>query len=440
MIVVLALAAAAQAAPAQPAPSAEPPSVRIDNLSPVAMFALADRARAANRIDDAIGFYDALSHDPNPDVRAEARFRKGMMLAGLRHYRDAAVAFRALLDEKPDAVRARLELARMLAAIGDEAAARRELRQAEATGLPPNVAVTVGQFDRSLRSLKRYGGSFEVALAPDTNINRATRLRTLDTIIAPITLSDDARSKSGVGVHVAGQGYERLRLADNLTLIPRASMSASLFRRSEFDDVATSALAGLEWQRKQDRITPSVGRTWRWYGNKLYARTDVATLDWLHVLGRRAQLVASSSISHAAYLQNGLQTGTIGDLSISVERAVSARAGGSLTLSVSRQSARDPAYATWSGGASGLGWRELGKTTVFFSAGLRRTEGDAALFLFGDRRRDWLITARAGATFRALTVKSFAPYVRVSFERNASSLQIYNYSRIATEIGITRAF
>lgn len=423
-----------------PAASAGPQSVRIENLSPVAMFALADRARAANRIDDAVGFYDALSHDPNPDIRAEARFRKGMMLAGLRRYRDAAVAFRALLDEKPDAVRARLELARMLAAIGDEAAARRELRQVEATGLPASVAVTVGQFDRSLRSLKRFGGSFEVAVAPDSNINRATRSRTLDTIIAPITLSDDARSNSGVGIHTAGQAYGRLRLADSLTLIPRGSVLANLFRSSEFDDVAASALVGLEWQRNQDRITPSVGRTWRWYGNRLYARTDAVTLDWLHVLGRRAQLVASGSVSQATYLQNDLQSGMIGDLSFSVERALSARAGGSLTVSGSRQSARDPAYATWSGGVSGLGWRELGKTTIFASAGLRRTEGDAALFLFGDRRREWLVTARAGATFRALTVKSFAPYVRVSYERNASSLQIYNYSRIATEIGITRAF
>ncbi len=188
---MIAAIALALTAPAQEQTTA---ATRMENLSVVEMFSLADRARAANRIDDAIGFYDALMHDPNPDIRAEARFRKGMMLANARRYREAAVAFRSVLDEKPDAARARLELARMLAAIGDERAARRELRQVQASGLPSDVAATVGQFDQILRSRKRVGGSFEVALAPDSNINRATQARLLDTIIAPVTLSDDARA------------------------------------------------------------------------------------------------------------------------------------------------------------------------------------------------------------------------------------------------------
>jgi len=435
---VIALIALILAAPVQDRPAAS--AIRIENLSPVEMFALADRARAAGRTDDAIGFYDALMHDANPDIRAEARFRKGMMLADARRYRDAAVAFRALLDEKPDAVRARLELARMLAAMGDEGAARRELRQVQATGLPREVAASVGQFDQILRSRKRFGGSLEVALAPDSNVNRATQVRTLDTIIAPITLSNDARAQSGIGLHLAGQGYARLPLSNALSLVPRVSSLANLYRASEFDDISASALIGLEWQRQRDRFSPSIGRTWRWYGKKLYARTDAVAVDWLHVLGRRAQLIVSGSVSQATYLQNALQDGTIVDLNMSVERAISARAGASITLSASRQNARDPGYATWAGGFSALGWRELGKTTLFVSGGLRRTEGDAALFLFGDRRREWLATARAGATFRSLTVGSFAPYARISYERNASSLQLYDYSRIATEVGITRAF
>lgn len=434
---MIAAIALALTAPAQEQTTA---TTRMENLSVVEMFSLADRARAANRIDDAIGFYDALMHDPNPDIRAEARFRKGMMLANARRYREAAVAFRSVLDEKPDAARARLELARMLAAIGDERAARRELRQVQASGLPSDVAATVGQFDQILRSRKRVGGSFEVALAPDSNINRATQARMLDTIIAPVTLSDDARAKSEMGLHAAGQMYARVPLSDSIALVPRAAGLANLYRQSEFDDISASALVGVEWRRQQDRFSPSLGRTWRWYGNKLYARTDAAALDWLHVVGKRAQLIITASVSRADYLQNDLQDGTIADLGISVERAVSSRVGGSISLSVTRQSARDSGYATWAGGVTGLGWREIGKTTLFLSGGLRRTEGDAALFLFGDRRREWLVTGRAGATFRNLKVGTFAPYVRVTYERNASSLQLYDYSRLATEAGLTRAF
>lgn len=133
------------------------------------------------------------------------------MFADAERWQDAAIAFRALLDEQPNAPRVRLELARALAAIGDDGGARRQIRQAQAAGLPPEVAVTVGRFDRALRSRKPWGGTFELALAPDSNINRATQARVLDTIIAPLTLSEDARAQSGHGVRLAGQATYRPR-------------------------------------------------------------------------------------------------------------------------------------------------------------------------------------------------------------------------------------
>jgi hypothetical protein len=71
---------------------------------------------------------------------------------------------------------------------------------------------------------------------------------------------------------------------------------------------------------------------------------------------------------------------------------------------------------------------------------VRRTEGDARLFLFPDRRREWLVQASAGATLRQLSWKGFAPLVRATFERNASSVGLYDYRRFAGEIGIVRAF
>ena len=70
------------------------------NLAATDLFALADRAKTAHQIKDAAQIYDALARDPDPEIRAEARFRKGMMFADAHRYADAAVAFRALLDEK----------------------------------------------------------------------------------------------------------------------------------------------------------------------------------------------------------------------------------------------------------------------------------------------------------------------------------------------------
>ncbi|HZF42525.1 MAG TPA: surface lipoprotein assembly modifier [Sphingomonadaceae bacterium] len=410
------------------------------DLSAVEIFALAAAAERGGRYADAEALYRALARDPDLEIRSEARFRLGVMLSARTRHADAALVFRELLDEKPGAQRVRLELARVLALIGDEAAARRELRAAQAGGLPPNVAAVVDQFTDALRSRRPYGASISIALAPDSNINRATDAQTLDTIIAPLDLSEDARERSGVGLKVGAQAFARLRLAPRLSLLPRLSGQSELYREKRFNDVSGSVGLGLELVSGADRIRPSAGATWRYYGGDLYARTQNVSVGWSHPLGRVAQLDTDVSVSRARYLQNPLQNGWIYDLGASYQRAFDARSGGTLSLSATRQSAEDAGYSTTSGGATLLGYREFGRTTAFASAGVRRLVGDERLFLFPEKRREWLLSASLGATFRAATVAGFAPLVRLSFERNASSVGIYDYTRRSAEFGITRAF
>ncbi|HVJ01763.1 MAG TPA: surface lipoprotein assembly modifier, partial [Sphingomonas sp.] len=409
-------------------------------LSAAELFGRADQAIAAGQTQDAEALYRALARDPDIEVRSEARFRLGMMLDRLGRKRDAAVAFRALLDEKPGAARVRIELARVLTELGDETAARRELRQAQAGGLPPQVAQAVNQFSAALRSRKPLGASLEFALVPDSNINRATDSETLDTIIAPLELSRDARETSGIGARVGGQVYARQAIGKDLALLPRISGQGEFYRQGAFNDVSLSTQLGLEWSPGRHRLRPSVGVTNRWYGGRPYARTASATLNWQRPLGTRAQLDATAAVALTRYRLNDLQDGMLWNAGIAYERAFDARSGGSVRLSGTRQTARDPGYATASGGVDLLYWHELGKTSAYATLGGRRLEGDARLFLFPDRRREWTLNAGAGATFRALQLHGFAPLVRVEVERNWSTVGLYDYRRVAGTFGITRAF
>ena len=209
-------------------------------IGAVQMFGEAETAVLDDRIKDAETIFHALAHDPEPDIRAEAHFRLGRLFERLKRYQVAAIEFRALLDEQPGAAGVRLELAKVLALMGDEAGARRALRQAQASGLPTDVAVLVDQYANALRSRKPIGASIEVALLPDSNINRATDAKTLDTVVAPLNLSADARARSGLGIKLAGQAYARLPLAASVSLLPRASVETELYGRSAFDDVSTS--------------------------------------------------------------------------------------------------------------------------------------------------------------------------------------------------------
>lgn len=424
---------------AVPAAAAADPRVQ-SGLTAVDLFAVADRAREAGRTADAAAIYDALSQNPDPDVRAEARFRKGVMLAELGRDGEAATTFQQLLDEKPDSPRVRLELAAVLARMGDEAGARRQVKQAQAAGLPPDVALVVDQFANALRSRKAIGGFIEFALAVDTNINRATDAKTLDTIIAPLTLSEDARAQSGVGAKLSGQAYARAQLRPGLAILGRLSGQGEFYEESQFDDQSLSAFIGPELTLRRDRLRPAVGASFRFYGNSIYARTQTATINWLHSLGSRAQLDATITISRADYAKNDFQDGWIYDGAATYERALGARAGLSLSLSAARQSARSQAFSTTSGGTNALLWRNVGDWTLFGSVGVRRLKADGRLFPFPMPRKEYFYRAMAGASFRKAAFAGFAPVSRITFERNSSTVGIYDYHRLGFELGLTHAF
>ena len=152
------------------------------------LLAFADQARATRDFAAAETAYRALAGDPDIELRTEARFRLAIMFADdLGRHRDAAVLFREILDEKPGATRVRVELARMQAMLGDLRAAERELRSAQAAGLPPEVeqqvrflcrraprAETLWRVGRDrLRSRQQYQSSHPVGFRSPTPPDRA---------------------------------------------------------------------------------------------------------------------------------------------------------------------------------------------------------------------------------------------------------------------------
>lgn len=442
-LLALASPAAAATEPAtEAAPGAEAPAEngRVE-LSVPQMFEFADSRSAAGDHAAAEVLYRALSGNPDIEIRTEARFRLGMMLADrMGRPRDAAVEFRRILDEKPGATRVRLELARMQAVLGNVGAAEREMRAARAAGLPPEVDRLVRFFAGALRSARPFGGDLEVALAPDSNINRATRSDTLGTVIGEFALDDDARARSGIGLRLRGQGYLRGALGRDTSLLLRVSGSGDLYRDGAFSDIAAGVQAGPEFVSGMDRITLSAGPTWRWYGGAPYSFTVGASAGWTRPLGKRAQVRVDAGYGRVDNRRNDLQDADAWSLSASVDRAFSARSGGGLQLSATREAARDPGWSTASGAVNAYLFREFGQTTAVLSLGYLHLEADARLPLFAARRVDDRFTASLAGTFRALRVGALAPVARVRWERNLSTVGIYDFDRVAAELGITAAF
>jgi tetratricopeptide (TPR) repeat protein len=409
-------------------------------MSPVQLFALAEEALKQGDMRTAEAAYKALATNPDRQIRSEARFRLGMVYAGARRLTDAASLFRQILDEQPKAQRVRLELARTLDVMGDEAGARRALREAQAGDLPADVARFVDRYSAALRATKPVGASFEIALAPDSNINRATRSDTLGTVLGDFTLDSDAKQRSGVGLAIGGQAYGRARLSDETNLLVRLSGKGDLYRQDAFNDIGLSVAAGPELRFGRSRVSADASMTWRWFGGTPYSRTASAAVNFLHPLGRTAQLRASAAIGRISNLRNSLQGGISFSLSATYERALSNRAGGGMTISGERQDLKDPGYSTTSGQLTLFAYRDFGRMTLVGTLGYGRLRADERLFIYPDRRADDLYRASLGATFRQLMMGGFAPFARVTHERNRSNIELFDYRRSRTELGFTRAF
>lgn len=409
-------------------------------LSGEQLLGLADRARIAGDLGAAETAYRALFGDASVEVRSEARFRLAMMFAAMQRLTEAATLLRTILDEQPNAQRVRLELARVLDLLGDEPGARRALREAQAGDLPPDVARFVDRYSAALRAQKPLGGSIDIALAPDSNINRATRSQTVGTVLGDFILDEDAKQRSGLGLSLRGQVYGRLPLGGEAGLFGRVSGSADLYRDGAFNDIALAATFGPELRSGTDRIALEAGGVWRWFAGRSYSAAATVAINYFHPLGRKAQLRSTASLALAENRLNPLLDGRLFSLSLSYELALSSRAGMGVTLSADRHGLQGPAHSTWGAQATLFGYRELGPVTVVATISHGRLVADERQPLFAEARSDCLYRASLGATFRNFRVGSFAPFVRGTYERNQSTMEIYDFRRLRTEVGVTRAF
>jgi hypothetical protein len=404
------------------------------------MLSLAEELAHRGKIRDAETILDLLARDPDSNIRNEARFRHAKLLLGQKRYREAALLLRRVLDEKPDAVQVRLQLAGALQLLGDTNGALRELRAAQSGGLPPDVARLIDRYSAALRARRPVGASIEIAVAPDSNINRATRSDTLGTIFGDFQISDESKARSGIGLSLNGQAFRRFAIGTNTNLLLRASGFANLYRRGRFNDLGTDLAAGPEFSFGHDRLQLEAGATQRWFGQKPFMRSARIAGTFAHPIGTRTLVRLNSSAALIDNQLNDLQDGRSYSGQVQLERALTPTTGVAASLSMDRQSLADPGYATtdWRAGLSA--WHDIGRMTFTVAADIGRLHADERLLLFPERRSDRFARVSLGASFRQLEYAGFAPVLRFSVERNRSTIAFYDYRRTRTEIGIVRAF
>ena len=418
-----------------------PPSARREaRLGGAELLALGEHAERKRDLALARNAYSALTADRQPSIRNEARFRLARIHAASGEWSPSATLLRAILDEDPGAARVRLELASILARMGDEGAARRELRAAQAARPPPALARQIARYADVLRDRRPYGGELRFAFAPDSNINRATAEDRLATVIGDFEIGADGKARSGVGVSVEGTAFGRLPVTRMLSLVAQGGARSLRYKDGRFDRLTIEGRAAIQVAAGSDRLSLTLASQRHSVGNRVALTSSASEADWQRPLSSRTQLRVGAGVAALDNRFNDLEDGKLASASVSLDHAMSPVVGVILSLQAARRSARDPAYSTRSVQAAAGGWREFGRITLSLSAGIGSLRADDRLAILPKARRDRNLTASAVISSRHLSWRGLAPNVRLTVERVRSNIAFHDMSRRGLEIGFSRAF
>ena len=423
------IAAAAQADPVQPVDFTFP------ELSEMEAGRLLLRA---GRLEHARSFL--LQATPSGErERIERLFLLGRIEMRLGLPRQAARRFEAILAQRPDLTRARLELAAAYYAAERHDKARHHFEASLADRLPSSVEAEVRRFLDRIDHRKRWSATVSVALAPESNPARRSARETVRIGGVPFRL--DERASSGTGALVSGVVSFSPRIDNSLHSVFAASGSAKLYRRGEWNDITIAGEAGLALPFERSSLSGGVRISRRRLGEDGYNRGIGPWMRGHLLVSDRIRLNLSLDVARIEHDDRPDRDGWRWVAKPAVLHALSSRSFIEAGLELEAATARTKRFGSRMAGLS------LTFTHAFeggfsvspaFAVHQRRYRDENPLF--GKTRTDTTIRPSLKVLHRSLQFDGFAPWVGYSFESNRSTIPINSYRNHAVLCGISQSF
>jgi hypothetical protein len=382
-----------------------------------------------------------------PELSMETHFLEGYVAAESGQLDSAAKEFRQVLVMRPDLVRARLELARVLMLEGKDAAADHHFRLAEeASDLPPDIEKTIRDARGIIRGRRNWTLNVNFGIAPDSNINSATDAHTINFNLPggsiDLPLANNARRRTGLGQTASIDGSIRLRLKDGVAILADAEGQVLNYKGKDADDISGLLAAGPEVTLKRTRASVQAVVADRWYGGTLAQHAVGGRFNLQQMLPKGQRFGMQIDLRHLESDYGTAYGGTEFAAYATYERVVNKSMIASVTGFGRREALHEPAYADTEIGANvGIGGELPHGINAGFSAGISHALFDAPILAFDtEARRDWRYNARVYAGFRSIRVMGFSPEVTYTFSKIASSLPIYSNTRHRVQFSLARYF
>ena len=361
------------------------------------------------------------------------------------HLDEAIASFRAMLVDRPQLVRVRLELARAFFLKGEDSLARRHFEQVLAGEPPEAVATNVRLFLLQIRARRRWDMHLGAAISPDSNIGSGSDARTIQIYGLPFVRDAEELTTSGVGLSVWGGGEYQHPLGERVRLRAGADMSRREHEGSAFDEFFASTHVGPRFLIDRDtEVSVLAVASQRW----------AETVKDFHGLGGRVEagrrlgrsVTANGRLSweDRHYRTRTSLDGDALDLSL----------GGAWVIAPTVRAEVSVGY-----GRERPEWvrerHERYRVGVGVSVALPRgfTVGGGGEYRWADYEAGWFPhvpdngaredrtwSVRASVHNRGITVYGFSPEVAVVHEERETNAQLYEYERTRGELRFVRQF
>jgi tetratricopeptide (TPR) repeat protein len=415
-------------------------------LTPDQLFGEVQSLMQAKRYDDAQPLVAALS--TVPQFKLESRFLSGQIAAAKGNHVQAASFYRAILADDPSQTRVRLELGREMLAMGKPQSADKQFKIAEqADDLPDDVARTIRAVRDVIRAKRAWRLDFDFGFAPDSNINNATSVDTINVLwggaTLPLTLDDKAKARSGTGQTASISAGLRLPVSEKVAMLVDLDGAGTNYAGVDYDDFQAQIASGAELRLSHDSsISLEAVAAQRWYGGSLVSRQVGGKAGFQARLSKREQVGVQVDLRHTEALFDHSYSGWQGSAYATYERAISR----SLVVSGGVFGRRDwlkaaPYSSTELGVIAGFGGELPKGITLGLSGSASHADYDAPMLLFStDSRSDWRFTGRATLGNRKINLWGFSPQVSASYSRNDSSLPYFANDRLRFRFTLARYF
>ena len=358
---------------------------------------------------------------------------------------EAIASFRAMLVDRPELVRVRLELARAFFLKGEDSLARRHFERVLAGGVPETVAANVRMFLLQLRARRRWDMHVGAAIAPDSNIGGGSDERTIYIYGLPFQRDAEELTSSGVGLVLWGGGEYHYPLDDRTRLRAGGDLLRREHGGSQFDEASVSVHLGpriLLDERTEASVLATASQRW------------AGTVKDFHGLGGRIEASRRLSRSVSAsgrlswedrhYRTRTSLDGDALDLSLGAGWVVAPTVRLDLSAGYGRERPerereRHERYRVGLGVSVALprGFTVSGggeyRWTSYEPGWFPHVEDNSA-------REDRTWSARASVYNRGFTLMGFSPEVGVVHEVRDTNAQLYDYERTSGELRFVRQF